>query len=289
MNLRNSSRRRDSLDENGAESRRAGGAHRAGARLVTTGLKRLHLLGNVEVQTVGATTHGGGITRAGHATVRIRGQSSSVGKDIAAPTFATILETSERETLSLAGSEAESGSHEAEAGLWPRESTVVVEVVSVASGRLVVGDDSGAGSIESRIRPDRESVLTTTSLSVVTSAWEGTLAIINLRAVDCITTVADTIVLETGISEAVTLTLSDTLLHCHLLLVLTRPVDQSGRGSNIVEATGGNKGLKRVQTRRQLNVPRRRGLHKGDGRGGDESSKRGHREFFFWVLLFLLT
>lgn len=154
----------------------------------------------------------------------------------------------------------------------------MIHVVIVATGRLVVGDGPGAGGVEGGIGPDGESVLTTTDLgaSAITRTGEGTLVIIDLRTVDGVAAVADTIVLETSIAEAVTLALGNALLHRHLLLALTRPVDQSGRCAGIVEASNRDKGLKLVQTRRQLDVPGVGGLQEGNGRGSDDASKTRH-------------
>ncbi|KAI6755043.1 hypothetical protein HG531_004149 [Fusarium graminearum] len=177
------------------------------------------------------------------------GLGSIVGQNITTVAFTTVLETSK-----------------------PGQSTTLGGVVSVAAVGLVtsngldssgkVGDHAAkVGSLESRILPDVESVVTAACFGVVTSAW------------------VNTVVLETSIAEAVALALGDTLLNGHVVLVLARAVDEcTGVAAlcTILEASSSDVRLKRIKTRRVFGVPCLGNASQGESRTGDDISKREH-------------
>lgn len=168
-------------------------------------------------------------------------------------------------------------------------------VVSVAAVRLVTGDGldgsgkvgndaSKIGGLKGRILPDREVVITTACLSIISSAGEAALAIIDLGTTDSGTTVADAVVLKTSIAEAVALALSDTLLNSHVVLVLAGAVDEctvTAARSTVLEASSGDKWLERVETRWVFSVPCLSDANQGESRTSDDSSKREHGVFCY--------
>jgi hypothetical protein len=131
--------------------------------------------------------------------------------------------------------------------LGVRESAVATSVGVAAEG-LEVEDAAGA-SVEGGILVDRHLSIPATGLGVVTTARQRAHALVELLAVDRGATEADTIVLETGVAEAVALALGDTLLDRHVGVGLARPVDErvGPRGLVAVEAAGVDVGLEGVE------------------------------------------
>jgi hypothetical protein len=133
--------------------------------------------------------------------------------------------------------------------------------------------------------PDGEDVVSTTCLRFVAVAREAALGVIELRPINSATTEANTIVLEASITEAIpyekesvsscsynkqetrnslrTFAFRNTFLHSHIVRRQSGAEDESIgiTRAAILKATGVDKGLKLVQTRRQIHVPGMRGCH----------------------------
>lgn len=135
--------------------------------------------------------------------MRGRDLSGVVGKDVTAPTLASVLKTSKGEALSLASRQADRRSHGAVREVHlPGERAATGRAIRVATQGLVVGNGVDA-SVEGGISPDREQVVAATRLRAVPRAGECALRVVDLGAVDGTATVADTIVLKTSIAETV--------------------------------------------------------------------------------------
>lgn len=245
-------------------------------------MERQQIVGNINAQEATGTALGvaRAVTVTGHVALRGVDLGGEVGEDSATPTLTTILETSERVVLVVTGLETSRDGHAGRVhGLRPGQGAADAGGISVTAQRRVVVDALGTDSREGWVLPHREGVVTTTLLVLVTLAREAAVALVLRRTIDGGAAVADTVVLEAGIAEAVTLALGDTVLNSHVGRWLRGSVDKpAGRGplGTIRVAAGVDKRLEGAQARGQLDVPSLRPVNEGERRTGDGGSKRRH-------------